>query len=51
VFAALFAFSYALLIFALVGETETEWLRIAGIFGAVWMVIGGTVAGIQSFKK
>ena len=49
--AALFSFSYGLLIFGLVGEAETEWLRIAGIVGAVWMVFAGAVAGFQSFRQ
>ena len=50
-FAALFAFSYGLIIFALVGETETEWLRIVGIIAAIWMVLSGAAAGIMSFRK
>jgi hypothetical protein len=50
-FAALFSFSYGLLIFALVGEAQTEWLRIVGIIAAVWMVIAGAFAGILSFRR
>jgi len=49
--AAIFAFSYGLLIFALVGETKTEWLRVTGIVAAIWMVIAGAAAGIAHFKK
>jgi hypothetical protein len=45
--AALFSFSYALLIFALVAETQTEWLRIVGIVAASWMVLAGAIAGWQ----
>ena len=45
--AALFSFSYALLIFGLVGEAETEWLRILGILAASWMVFAGAIAGWQ----
>jgi hypothetical protein len=48
--AALFAFSYALVIFALVAEVETEWLRITGIVFALWMVFAGAMAGWQRFK-
>jgi hypothetical protein len=50
-FAALFSFSYGLLIFALVGEAETEWLRITGIVFGVWMVLAGAIAGMQSFRR
>jgi hypothetical protein len=49
--AALFSFSYSLLIFALVGEAETEWLIIAGMIGAGWMAFAGMMAGIQSSRS
>jgi hypothetical protein len=45
---AIFAFSYGLLIFALVAEVQTEWLRITGIVAAAWMVFAGAMAGWQS---
>ena len=48
--AAVFAFTYAILIFALVAEVETEWLRIAGIVAAGWMVLAGALAGWQAFR-
>ena len=48
---AIFAFSYGLLIFALVGEVETEWLRITGLIGAGWMVFAGAMAGYQGMNK
>lgn len=44
---AIFAFSYGLLIFALVAEATTEWLRITGIAAAAWMVLAGAMAGWQ----
>jgi hypothetical protein len=48
--AALFAFSYALVIFALVGEVETEWLRITGIVFGIWMVFAGAMSGWNRFR-
>jgi hypothetical protein len=45
---AIFAFSYGLLIFALVAEATSDWLRISGIIAAVWMVLAGAAAGWQS---
>jgi hypothetical protein len=47
---AIFAFVYGLLIFALVGEAETPWLRIAGIIGAGYMVLAGAFAGWQASR-
>jgi hypothetical protein len=49
--AVLFAFSYGLLLFALAGEAETEWLRIAGIIAAVWMILAGAFSGWQTFRR
>lgn len=48
--AAIFAFSYGLLIFALVNEATTEWLRVVGIIMGVWTVIAGAISGYQRFK-
>jgi hypothetical protein len=48
--AAIFAFSYGLLIFALVAEVSTEWLRITGIIAAGWMVFAGAMAGWHGTK-
>jgi hypothetical protein len=48
--AGIFAFAYGLLIFALVGEAETEWLRITGIIAAGYMVLAGAFAGWQSSR-
>jgi uncharacterized membrane protein YcfT len=50
-FAAIFAFIYGLLIFALVAEADSQFLIITGIVAAVWMVLAGMFSGIQSFKK
>lgn len=49
--AALFAWSYSVLIFALVGEVETEWLRITGIVAAIWMAIAGALAGWNTYRR
>ena len=47
---AIFAFAYGLLIFALVGEAETAWLRIAGIIAAWYMVLAGAFTGWQASR-
>jgi hypothetical protein len=47
---AIFAFTYGLIIFALVGEADSEWLRITGIIAGSWMVLSGAVAGWQSSR-
>jgi len=46
--AALFAFAYGVLLFALVGETQTEWLKVVGIVAAVWMIISGAIVGYKA---
>lgn len=45
--AAFFSFSYALIIFALVGEADSDWLRIVGFIAASWMAFAGAIAGWQ----
>jgi hypothetical protein len=46
-FAAFFSFSYALIIFGLVGEADTDWLRVIGFIAASWMAIAGAISGWQ----
>jgi hypothetical protein len=48
--AAIFAWGYAILIFALASEVQSEWLKITGIIFAVWMAIAGSLAGYQRFR-
>jgi hypothetical protein len=46
--AAIFAFSYGVLLFALVAEAQTQWLQWAGIGAAVWMIISGALVGYKA---
>ena len=48
---ALFGFGVALLMFALVGEADTEWLRILGAAMALIFVINAAIIGYQSTKR
>lgn len=50
-FAAIWAFAYALGIFALMAEVKSPVLLIVGWFMAVWMVITGAVSGWVAFRK
>jgi hypothetical protein len=50
-FAVLYSFAYALILFALAGDVQTEWLKILGIVAGSWMVFAGAVAGRQHFRK
>jgi hypothetical protein len=45
---AIFAFSYGILILALVTEVQTFWLQVAGVIGAAWMLFAGAMAGWQA---
>lgn len=49
--AALFSFSYALLIFALVGEAQSDWLRFLGFAAGCWLVIAGALAGWAAARE
>ena len=45
------AFVFALLVFALAGEAQSEWLRIAGFIMAVLFTISGAISGWNYFRK
>lgn len=49
--AALFAFSYAIGIFALLSEVQSGFLQVIGWAMASWMVIAGAMSGIGSSRK
>lgn len=49
--AAIIAFVFALLVFALAAEAQSEWLRILGFILATLFTITGAVSGWQHFKK
>lgn len=48
--AAVFATTYALILFGLASEAQTDWLRIVGFIAATWMAIAGAMAGYQRFR-
>lgn len=48
--AAIYALSYAFLIFALVGEASSVWLQVIGFLMATWMTVAGAIAGWQHFR-
>jgi hypothetical protein len=45
------SFVFALLVFGLAGEAQSEWLRIAGFIMAVLFTISGAVNGWNHFRK
>jgi hypothetical protein len=48
---ALVSFVFALLVFGLAGEAQSEWLRIAGFIMGGLFTISGAVTGWQYYKK
>lgn len=48
---AFITLAYAVLIFALVGEAQTAWLRVTGVIAAVLMTLVGCLAGWMAAKE
>lgn len=44
-FAAIFAFSYAFLLFSLVSEADSDLLKVLGFLAGLWMTIAGAYSG------
>lgn len=49
--ASIFAFTYALIIFGLVGEADSTLFRVLGFAAGTWMAIAGAVAGYQAANR
>jgi hypothetical protein len=49
--AVFLTFVFALLIFGLAGEAQSDWLRIAGFIMGGLFTIAGAVNGWQYYKK
>jgi hypothetical protein len=45
------SFGFALLVFALSGEAQSQWLRIAGFLLAGLFTFSGAVSGWKYFQK
>lgn len=50
-FAAVFSFAYAFLIFGLVNEAQSDWLRVLGFVAGTYLVIAGAIAGWQAARE
>lgn len=45
------AFGFALVVFALAGEAQTAWLKVAGFAVAVFLTLSGAISGWQHYRR
>ena len=50
-FAALYAYASALLVFALVAEAHSPWLEWAGAIYAFWLAVAGSIVGYRAARQ
>lgn len=50
-FAAVFAFSIGLLLFALSAEAQTVWLEVVGTITAIYFILAGAYVGWRTARK
>ena len=49
--AAVFAFAYAFLIYGLVNEADSAWLRVLGFVAGTYLVVAGAVSGWMAARE